>query len=450
MKDDFKFEELDDLFSKVNKKDIEIPNKLDTIIDEKIKSLKPEKSIFRKVLVACVLIGLMFVGGVRFSDTFSIYASQVPGLKLAVDLIRGDKGIKNAYEKGYKEIIGTTIEENGYILNINDIFIDEDRMSFNAYIKGDKIKALIDKELDIKDDIYMSIEIKEVKSENFLLGSEPIHEYDFARKFELVFKEGTVEEFIKKDPESLDIKVKIMNGKELIHEFNDIKLNLEEDSIKLSRKINLNKEINFEYGKINIEKLTISPTRMKLNLKFDFIDKYNFNSFENYYLKDEKGNIYKPEGLVSRSTNEHEKILYFVPSTYFEEAPENLQLVFEGIRIYTDEGRKFKLNINDDYPKVIKYMGEEILIEKVIRTYGDRVMIVAQLPNENKLTIQNFNLVGNNDGIRWGDYSDKNEKGEEIKYHESSFKCERDEFEVEIQFPGYLIKENKIIDLNTK
>ena len=140
--------------------------------------------------------------------------------------------------------------------------------------------------------------------------------------------------------------------------------------------------------------------------------------------------------------------MYFVPSIYFDESPKKLYFCFDGIRIGTEEGREFKLSLEDKFPKVIKYMGEEIIIKDMILIENKKLIIKSEITSEDKLKYQNFNLIGNKGYTSWSEHTKTNTDGTEVTYKETSFRVEKQEYyDVIIEFPGYLIPLDGEIEL---
>jgi len=473
---EYKFEELDNFIEKVSKKDIEIPEGFDKRIDNKIEELKPKKKYKRNILVSGLCFFIVFLGLIRFSDV-GIYAAEISILEPIVELIRGDKGIENAVEHGYKEIPKITIKEDGYIITLDDIYMDEDRISFTSIIEGPAVDVLEKKynnyidTLEVNDDFIDSeessrnkkdsIESKHHKEfiserfeftdfEGYSMSYTPISDKFLGSEVENIFREiGKVEEFLKTNPKHLNLDIKILVGKEVIKEFNNIKIPIEKENIKLSKKYNLNQNYEFDEGTININELNISPTRMRLDLKFYMDDSYFITGFDNPHIKDSKGNIYKPEGLTSLSSGTDNMVMYFVPSVYFEETLEALYFCFDGIRIGSEEGREFRLALEEDFPKTIEYMGEEILIDKLEWKPQGELEILYRLPSVLKL--QNIGPVDNEGYRSMSEYTEIDENGNEIYYKISRFPTKKQEYyDLIFEFPGYLISNKEKIELKIK
>jgi len=128
-KSNFNEKELDDFMNSFKKRKIEVPDELQESILNRVKIYKNNTSYVKKILVSMIITILLFVGGVRFSPKFAAYASKIEMLKPIIDFIRhGDKGIETAYENGYNKMNEITFEKNGFILYIDNIFVDEDRL----------------------------------------------------------------------------------------------------------------------------------------------------------------------------------------------------------------------------------------------------------------------------------------------------------------------------------
>ncbi|MBS4536836.1 hypothetical protein GOQ27_00080 [Clostridium sp. D2Q-11] len=474
---EYEFEKLDDFIEKSKKDQIRIPKELDEKIDSRIDQLKPKKKYKRNILVSGLCCVIIFFGLIRFSD-IGIYAAEISILEPIVELIRGDKGIENAVEHGYKEIPAVTIEEDGYIITLDDIYMDEDRISFTSILEGVAVDVLEKKykndkgirgvsdtlpdreenftneedKLNInpnRDAIHLEFNFTDF--EGYSVSYTPIRDKFVGSEVENIFRKiGEVEEFLKNNPKHLNLDIKIQVGKEIIKEFKNIKIPIKKENIKLSKKYNLNHKYEFEQGIININKLNVSPTRMRLDLKFNMNDKYFITGFDNPHIKDSKGNIYKPEGLTSLSSGADNMVMYFVPSVYFEKTLEALYFCFDGIRIGTEEGRKFRLSLEEEYPKTIEYMGEEILIKELTWQDNGKLHMIFK-SSEEVLEVQNMGLLNNNGYTEWSDYIETDESGKEIKYTNTGFIVDKKEYyDFIIEFPGYLISNKEKIELKIK
>lgn len=463
--------ELDEFISVINNEEIPVPEELEINIKKRIVGFKPHKKNYgRKAATACVLLCFLFIGAVKISPEFAAYASNVPVLHYAVEWLIGDEGIQNAKEHGYKGLGPLTITEDGYVLTLDNIFFDEDRIRLSAAVIGKKI---IEMEAQRSSHEHEEeVVIKDVREEDF---AEPVgipsisvkfrdfehpgacQSYDgdsFTTVAEKTFEPGELKEFLATSPEFLHIDVSIGHDEEVIHEFATLKVPINKEIFKQSKIFLQNKEISLEHTNIKINDLTISPTRMKLNLNFQMEEGYFFTGFENPYLQDEKGNIYKPEGLISTNKSAEERIVYFVPSVYFE-MPQKLYFCFDGVRIGSEEGKSFTLSLQEEYPKKMEYIGQELEITDVELTQkGDKtkLTIVTKMWPTKVLEMQGIDIEDYRGTKSWSEYDDIDEKGNKCKFIGTTFYnvIKKDEYEVEWEYPGYLIKAPTKYLLNLK
>ena len=448
---------LDRYVKSLEKKDIAIPTALDERISKKIDSLGRPKHYGRNMMVACIAVLVLFAGSVRLSPEFAAYAATVPGLRVAVEWLRGDAGIQQAREHGYSHITPITIEEEGYTLRLEEIFIDEDRIRLSAILLiGEETDALetpkqrtqeqpirVGSPESLKSDdkpLHFSIKFTDFEPGGTHTSSDGSDTKNrFSRQVERAFEGGEVAAFLESNPQMLNIEAKIHRGKDLVHAFENIKLPIEASIFKLSHKFEQSQEISSKYGKIYIKEFIISPTRMRLDVGFEMQEGYFFTGFENHYLQDDKGKVYKAEGLVSKNWSEQARSMYFVPSVYFDTLPEKLYFCFDGIRIGSKEGQQFTLKLDDVYPKTIDYMGEEITIQSVKWHDTDVLSLAAKVPDQDVFRIQSFELKDDRGAKSWSEV----EGVLTTNFHDVTY---QDSYKVELEVPGYFIPlETKIL-----
>lgn len=104
--------------------------------------MKPDGRRVRSTDAVIAAFFLVFTGGVKISPDFADFASTIPVVRIAVGWLQGDQGIKNAKEKGYKNLGPVTVSEGGFTLTLDDIFFDEDRIRLSAVVSGPRIDTL--------------------------------------------------------------------------------------------------------------------------------------------------------------------------------------------------------------------------------------------------------------------------------------------------------------------
>lgn len=393
MSDNMNFGEknIDEFMKNINIDDITVSKQLDERISKRIEKLKPKKHYIRNAIVACILILTVFISGINFSPTFASYASNIPGLKKAVNFLKWDKGLQNAYENGYENVPEIIIDENDYILKLKDIFIDGGRISLSAELHGEKIKE-IEKEATENISIveYPSLHIGlKFKDINYVYTSSSSKELNdfFSESMEYdLFNSHELRKLLNKNIDYLETKAIVYKNDDVLYEFKNIKIPI--DNIKLSKSIKLNQKYSFKYGNLDIIKLDLNPTKMSIYMKIDGDmedDNYRY-SFDDIYLKDDKGKIYESNGMY-RDTD---YFTYdFLPSIYYNKMPKKLYLCIDGLIVSTKWDKTYKLYLNDTYPKTIKYGNKDIIIKNVEYNkdesgYGT-LKITHTLPKESSL-----------------------------------------------------------------
>ncbi|SCY97161.1 DUF4179 domain-containing protein [Alkaliphilus peptidifermentans] len=371
-------EKLDEYVEGLIKTDIEIPPELEDRIIQRIKTTPVRnkntiKISVNKMLAAAVILVMLFTASVKWIPSFGVYASNIPVLKIAVEWIRGDSGTEYARRHGYESIEGIVVEKDGYILTFDDIIFDEDRLVFSVIAGGDKIEELLEDLVDEderkKNDSLPTISIEFLDFEEGGSSQIDFNRKEIRVKAEKTFKAGEAAAFLERNPQYIQLSGEIFvrfpfEHNILIEEFKDIKIPFDKEKVLLSKKYMLMEEIEVPYGIVKMKELTISPTRMKLDVGFDLEDDYLFSGFESLYLMDSKGNAYQSEGLISMMHHGDENFsFFFVPSIYFEDKHEELYVAFDGIWIGSIKDNSITVNLTDTYPKTINYMGEDIIIE---------------------------------------------------------------------------------------
>ncbi len=454
MEDKNKNEELDldNLMKSLPKGEVGVPLELEQRLNCTLNNLKRKRSISRWLVSVCAAVCVFFIVGVKWNPAFASYAASVPVLKPAVEWIRGDKGIANARKHESNQVKGMIIEENGYKISLEDIFFDEDRVRIAASLIGEETGT--SSEEKAKEDTAGHISIRFLDFEDpgaVSVWHSSEKESSFTYEIEKSFKKGEVTEFLGKNQLYLNLAVEINKGKEKIYTFENIKLPYSLQNFNYSKLYNQNLKTAFEKGSVNISHVSVSPTRMRVDVQAEMEKGYEFAGFENARLEDEKGNVYKPEGLVSMQRDEKSRSLYFVPSIYFEKMPQKLLFCFDGVRIASMEGKTFTLKLDDKYPKTVQYMGQDIIVEKIELQENEKLAITYVMPDPKVLSINNMRLE-DYQGVtswEWRDYTEADPTA--VKRFRSWFECgRREEYGIELGYPGYFIPAGSKLELNTK
>lgn len=446
---------IDEFMRNININDITVSQQLDKRISKKIEKLKPRKRYIRNAMIACILILIVFISGINLSPTFASYASNIPGLKKAVNFLKWDKGIQNAYENGYENVPEIIVEENGYVLKLKDIFIDEGRISLSAELHGEEINKIEEenkKSTSFVDyhSLHIRLKFKDLHCISSSSSSKELNNFFSQSTNYNLSNDNELRKLLNKEIDYIEAEAIVYINDDILYEFEKFKIPI--NNILLSKSFNLEQKYSFEYGNLDFIKLDLNPTEMSIHMKIDGDmedDNYRY-SFDNIYLKDDKGKIYE---CNRTSICDNYYTLDFLPSIYFDEIPDKLYLCIDGLIAYTKLDKTYELSLNDNYPKTIKYGNENIIIKNVeynIDYSGHgRLIITHTLPKASSLDGMDGIYVTGSRIIA----SEKilNENGDDIEFHKSTSYTDKKEFyEVIVDSAFYKIDMKEEVELKLK
>ena len=438
---------LDQYIQGLDKKEIKTPAALDDRIKQRIEStsIKPQRlQSVGTILVASMILMMLFIFSVKISPSFAAYASNLPVLKIAVDWLQGDSGTEHAKEQGYAEIEGIIIEENGYVLDFDNIMFDEDRLVMTVAVFGENVNTTSDAHTWLELTYMDFVETGGFSQVSFNHEGDALIE----QKAEKIFHEDEITDYLATNPQYINMEATLMTGgpqteTKVIHQFESIKIPIEAEKILRSKRYPMDNTITLEEMSLTLQEFMVSPTRMRVDASFDIEEGYSIAEFENPHLRDAQGNIYKAEGLVSSHITPLERSLYFVPSIYFDDPHEEMYFSFDGIWILVEEDKTFTLNLNDNYPKTMDYMGEEIVIEKVSYSEGVSESLAIQIRMPDNIRIDSLIVDGVHSARVWSSSLDEDGKprpqyyGLDVEY--------RSEYEVQFAYSGRLMESKQEI-----
>jgi hypothetical protein len=319
--------------------EIEIPESLDAVIDgaverafkdsKRMKGIKKYNNkfkIFKRtgIFAACIFL---FIITVNISPAFAEYLYKIPGFETLITLVKYDKGLETAVNKGYAQKINKSIEDNGVVFSIDDIIFDKRSFIITYSIKTkDKFTNLVINDFKIID--------KNGKKIQWACHRGLTDEYSNVNK-------GIIEIYLEDEnslPEDIIIKCTKIDGLLENHPsrkdiYGDWVVEFKIDKNKLSDSkpivYELNKEIQLDKITFKVEDLKIHPTTMDVKFNMNNNDDYKYIGFNNIYIEDDKGNIYTSTG--GRSLEKSIKITRFT-SAYFNKV-NSLTLKCDGVYI---------------------------------------------------------------------------------------------------------------------
>ncbi|HZK34922.1 MAG TPA: DUF4179 domain-containing protein [Bacillota bacterium] len=436
---DREINELEAFLLEVEKKELAVPKDLESRIIDRGKKLKGPLPPFVKVLAGMAAALLIFFSIALTIPQFAAYASNIPGIGTILDWIRGDSGIEYARGHGYNLINGVVVQRDGCTIYIDNIFMDENRLSLTVAIDGPLIKGIRDRTGDGEAYIQVGSELgNDLGYSDNWYKQHPTDEQDKSDslafiRWERNFQDDSVKKFLDKDPQYIDLQISILNN----DEFDEtIKIPFSKVNILMSKVYDLNMQRQFKLNgpiddfTIDLKSLTVSPSRLQLDTNIIMPKGFSFSGFEGGRLVGEEGKVYAAEGLVSAGTT-----FYFVPSVYFD-LPSRLTFQYDGIRV-AKEDSNFILRMDEPLPKTVEYMGVDIKIRSV-EYIDDELRIVAEFPDSETLSIQNINTEGSS-SVGWSQLPNHDNT---LAIQQYSIEVEqRDEYEIYFFAAGYLIDE---------
>lgn len=374
--------EINKLLEEFKGKDINVPQELDYKLNQKLNELKPKKkNVFIKSLVASIMILIL---------SYSI----VPEFKTFADnifkYIFGDIGVENAVNNGYESIPSQRIDINGYKVDIENIYMDNLRITFDVNIKVDKEMQY--DEVDNEVEQY-SINVDYNSLDESMLQYSSTVDYKGYDKKNKICK-SSVQIIGKSDGELSGLKEdKVKINIELVRHYNiknDIEWEYKEEvlgksqinfdipkDLKASELVKINKTINEERVNLDIEKLEISPTMMYLDTDGKLDGTLPIEGLYDFKITSSNNNVYKDNMTLSATKYESGGTRQtIVPSIYYDES-NNYKLEAKGVLVAVK--KDIKLEKNQVYPLKIDFFDSKLTIKDVF--YKDSKLIIEVIRN---------------------------------------------------------------------
>ena len=389
--------EIDKLLEKFKGEEIKVPQDLEYKLNEKLNELKPKKKrVYIKSIVASILILI-------------ISYSVLPGFKTFADnifkYIFGDVGVENAVNNGYESIPNRSIDINGYKVDIENIYMDNLRITFDVNIKVDKEMQYDEADNEV-DQYSININYNSLDESRIQYSSTVEYKgYDKKNKIckssvQLIGKSDGELSGLKEDEVKINIELvrhyNIKNGtewelKEETLGQSQIKFDIPKD-LKASELIEINKTINEDRVNLDIEKLEISPTMMYLdtNGKLDGI--LPIVGLHDFKITSSNNNVYKDNMTLSATKYESGATRQtIVPSIYYDES-DNYELEAKGVLVAVK--KDIKLEKKQIYPLTIDFFDSKLTIKDVF--YKDGKLTVEIIRNSDIAFAVSCSIEGSN------------------------------------------------------
>ena len=338
--------EIEKLLSEFESENIKIPDELDERLNTKLKELKPKKykkwAITSVASILIIGVSYAFVPGFRtFADTMFKY-------------IFGDIGIENAVNNGYKTSDAQHINIGGYDITIQNIYIDEQRINFEAIMET-KVDDMITSDDDNVDNTsYYELYVDSVEAA--MSGGNFDKDEDGNIKTTINIVGGNIAELIE-GKNTLSLKLKLLKVSASYEKSDDFKYetlgttNVELEipkQLSKTKNIEVNKQIDDGDLNLNIDKLRVSPTMMYLNTYGEVTNIGELQGLDNLRIISENGEIYKSSlelsGMGLENGGWSQTI---VPSVYYDKG-KKLKLKADGVLL--NANKKIEIKIDDKSP----------------------------------------------------------------------------------------------------
>jgi hypothetical protein len=275
---------------------------------ENRKRIRKMRGIYSFVTAALILIGLF--SSIKISSAFASYISEIPGMEKIVERIRNDKGRMAAVENNYYQQINASDEKDGLKVTVDGVIADEKQMLF-FYTLNSKEKL---KEIEIDKINLRAKDGTRLYEAGITYGKHNSEEGEksFNGEFEFMFEAPlTVKEYV------IDVETK---GKKF-----SIPFTLKD--FKGKKEYAVNKTMELEGQKINVEKIIVYPLSVAVQLENDPSNTKQILALEDLHLEDENGEVWGGinNGVVSTGSYD-EKQEFYLQSNYFHQ-PKKLYLV---------------------------------------------------------------------------------------------------------------------------
>ena len=283
--------EIEKLLSEFESENIKIPDELDERLNTKLKELKPKK--YKKWAITSVASILIIGVSYAFVPSFRTFADTM------FRYIFGDIGIENAVNNGYKASDAQYINIGGYDIIIQNIYIDEQRINFEAIMETKVDDMIISDNDDIDNKSYYELYVDSVNAA--MSGGNFDKDEDGNIKTTINIVGGNIAELIE-GKNTLSLKLKLLKVSASYDKSNDFKYetlgttNVELEipkQLSKTKNIEINKQIDDGDLNLNIDKLRVSPTMMYLNTYGEVTNIGELQGLDNLRIISENGEIYK-------------------------------------------------------------------------------------------------------------------------------------------------------------
>lgn len=333
------------------------------------KTFVPKKWWTRTALVSAAC-SVFFAGSVICSPSFAAYAKSIPLLGIAADWVQqcyGYDGVQNAKEHNYSPGKSVTVNHNGASITVEDLYLENNLLTFLATVKANDIK---EKGVWYKlEPVGLDLNTKEGgSSAGTIRNKGETNEQVIVQQYFLPLQKEQVEAFLKQNSDHITLAVKRTDSKTNNEEvLTQIQVPFQVSEYRMPKEYAVNKSLDLTnkhaaISRITVQKLTVTPTRMEVELDKQLDDGYDLDltKGQSQYIQDASGHKYP----MSENWQPLGNKLIFSPSAYFEGDPSALFLHLGTVWLTEDKAKqRFNLSMQSNkFPQIVNFHEKRITI----------------------------------------------------------------------------------------
>lgn len=323
----------------------------------------------------------------------------------AFERITPDQGFMHAWKNGYPILPEVKLEKDGFVYQLRDVMVDHRRITFTLLISGEKMEeiARIPDESKRNELIHggLRVDLGDLRerggaSRDFQL-IDGVHYLIYKANYQI--SEEAMRTIMNQTKPVLPLQIVEMikdGGNKVVAE---LLLPLPK-SVTAAEKI-IEPETGADavlategvVASLQVNKLIASPTVTEVELEANLEDGYELHRLENMKLVDGTGKEYLPiddrlNKNVEQVRGTNTYIAQYIPSLYFGDLPEKLELRFDKVTMRKPIEDTFVLDLNAKYPQSIPFGKKQQL--HIERVYYDKGKLVIVIPNKGpeKITLR--------------------------------------------------------------
>ncbi|MEZ2657593.1 DUF4179 domain-containing protein [Aneurinibacillus aneurinilyticus] len=352
---------------------------------ERKSAIPRKRMILWRIAGGCAAGLVIFIGSVLYSPSFAAYTKNIPGLTTPVEWLQQTAkniGIQNAKEHGYTPIHPVSMNKEGRIFTIDNIYLEDDRLRFTLAVQGPK--GTTQKFGADPADFPDATGSGDAEKPKKISDTEEVQITQY--RFGLPQKQ--LEEFLIKKPTKLTFRI---GG---IYESFIMTVPFDQTRLKAGEETTVDADLGLQQKDPAIEyaavkSFSIDPTRIKVNLDIKLKPSYQIDFRRGLeedwpYLTDEQGKKY----VLNRDSFPYQSGLYdsssgtvsldFIPSVYFDKQPKQLTLHLKKVWLTETKASETVKISTVHFPQTIRTYGKTYTLTSAKRQDGSWIFDVKK------------------------------------------------------------------------